>query len=129
MTNRLRSVLLAAEASLGFGALGIAPAYAVIVPPSPNTADFVFVETPSGTGGTYTIIYRSSDWYIWAFDVTNPQAGIGGTPTTSQPNWFPDICSAGCPVPAPAFAYNNVNGAFSDLVDDVGPGETVSLFG
>jgi hypothetical protein len=54
MTNRLRSFLLAAAASLGLGAF--APAHAVLAEPNPDPSQFVFIEGD----GTYTIINNST---------------------------------------------------------------------
>jgi PEP-CTERM motif len=124
MTNRLRSFLLAGAASLGLGA--VAPAYASSSgpPPVPNPSEFVFVESP----GEYTIINNSLDWYIWAFDVTNPAAASGSNPSTTQPGWVASDCNDNCGSPSPGFQYNNINGAYSAFGDDVGPGQTSSLF-
>jgi len=50
MTNRLRSFLLAGAVSLGLGAF--APAHALL---ALDTSDFVFIESITGSTGTFTI--------------------------------------------------------------------------
>jgi PEP-CTERM motif len=126
MTNRLRSLLLAGAASLGLGAFA-GPAHALIAVPPPAT-DFVLVET----AGEYTIYNNTpsgSGWYIWAFSVTNPAAADGGgDPSTEQTDWVAGNCAYGCLTVSPSFVYNNYNGAYTDLTDDVGPGQSSGLF-
>jgi PEP-CTERM motif len=129
MTNRLRSCLLAAAASLGLGAFAPAHALAPVEVTPPPASDFVFIETP----GQYTIINNApAGWYIWGFDVLNPAAaGGGGSPSTTQ---GPDIweagdcdnnCEAGSGV---GFYYQNPAGAYSDLGADVASRESSNLF-
>jgi hypothetical protein len=119
--NKLRSCLLAGAASLGLGAF--TPAHAVVAV-TPDPRDFVFIETVSGSTGTFTIINNSSDWYIWAFSVTNTDAT---NPQTTQPDWSPDTCNNNCAGPGSGVDYEDIFGAF-DLTTDIGPGQRSSLF-
>ena len=90
MTNRLPSCLLAGAVGLGLGAFAIGPAHALI---AIDPSQFVFIETVSGSTGTYTIINNSSDWYIWAFSVTNTDAT---NPQTTQFDWNASLCDNNC---------------------------------
>ena len=119
--NKLRSCLLAGAASLGLGAF--TPAHAVVAV-TPDPRDFVFIETVSGSTGTFTIINNSSDWYIWAFSVTNTDAT---NPQTTQPDWSPDTCNNNCAGPGSGVDYEDIYGAFN-LTTDIGPGQRSSLF-
>jgi hypothetical protein len=111
MTNRLRSFLFAAAASLSLGAF--APVYAAEEVPNPS--QFVFIESD----GYFTIINNSSEWYIYGFDVTDTDAT---NPRTTHPGWGANTCGDGCLV-----YENNVNPPFP-ISDDVGPGQSSSLF-
>jgi len=109
MTNKSHSFLLAAAASLGLGAFS--PAHALI---EVNPSQFIFVETD----GYFTIINHSTEWYIYGFEVSNTNAT---NPMTTQPGWGANTCGTGC------LLYENSTPPFP-LVDDVGPGQSSSLF-
>ncbi len=116
-----RSALIAAVAAVGLGVA--APAMASL-PYNPN--DFGVIEGD----GVYTVFNHSDDWFIWAFSVTNPEAGTDGTAWTTRPNWEGDACGgASCAngAPGPAFEYG-VSTFISDFANDIGPGETSSQF-
>jgi len=113
MTNRLRSFLLAGAASLGLGAF--APVYSSEVE-EPNPSEFVFIESD----GYFTIINHSSEWYIYGFDVTDTDAT---NPMTTQPGWAASACGDGC-----LLYINNTTTSPLPLEDDVGPGQSSSLF-
>jgi hypothetical protein len=112
MTNRLRSFLLAGAASLGLGAF--APVYAAAVEPISN--EFVFIESD----GYFTIINNSTEWYIYGFEVTDTDAT---RPMTTQPGWGASACGDGC-----LLYINNTLTSPLPLADDVGPGQSSSLF-
>ena len=113
MTNRLRSFLLAGAASLGLGAF--APVYAAAVE-EPISNEFVFIESD----GYFTIINNSSEWYIYGFDVTDTDAT---NPMTTQPGWAASACGDGC-----LLYINNTLTSPLPVADDVGPGQSSSLF-
>ena len=113
MTNRLRSCLLAGAASLGLGAF--APVYANAVE-EPIPSEFVFIESD----GYFTIINHSSEWYIYGFEVTDTDAT---NPMTTQPGWGASACGDGC-----LLYINNTLTSPLPLEDDVGPGQSSSLF-
>ena len=116
--------MLAGAASLGSGAF--TPAHAVL---AVDPSDFVFIESITGSTGTFTIINNSSDWYIWAFsvvtDATNPE--------TTQLDWNAGPCSGGnCSlpgivVPGSGVSYEQFTGA-ANLTVDIGPGESSNKF-
>jgi PEP-CTERM motif len=111
MTNRLRSFLLAGAACLGLGV--VAPAYAIeeLIP-----SQFVFIESD----GYFTIINNSTQWYIYGFEVTDTDATH---PMTTQPGWEAGACVDGC-----LLYENNTVTSPLPLEDDVGPGQSSSLF-
>lgn len=82
MTNTPRALALA----LAFiGLISSSPVYAVTADPNPG--DFLITESP----GQYTVFNNSSQWYIFAFAVSNPNAALpSATATTTFSNWGPN---------------------------------------
>ena len=79
MQQTIRSIIAALAAVLVIG--GATPAFAIVVP---NPADFSISESP----GQYTVFNNSTDWYIYAFAVSNPNAAnTGASASTSFMNW------------------------------------------
>jgi len=136
MGSDFRRNLLAGAAAVALS-LGGAQAMAGVVP-SINPADFTVTETdPSADEGMYTVTNTSTDWYIYGFAVTNPNASlVTESPHTTQPNWFAGetiYCeythSTGCGTRLDSYDYRDIDGAsLSFLTDDIGPGQTVDLF-
>jgi len=93
VAKTLRNVLAsgAAVLMLGFAGQAAADTY--------DAADFFVVESLGEGFGQYTVHNQSSDWWIWAFAVTNPTAG-GENPGygyTTREAWEAyDYCGSGC---------------------------------
>lgn len=122
MKSKLWMALGAAVAVLGLGSQVQASG---IGGPFFDPGDFYVIEN----AGEYTLVNNSDSWYIWGFEVTNPAAGHGGVPSTTQTNWTADTtCLGECDGTNGAFGYSNINGAFSDFADDVGPNSSSSNF-
>lgn len=110
------------------------PASAVVVVPNP--ADFSISESP----GQYTVFNNSTDWYIYAFAVSNPNAAnSGASASTTFTNWSGFIANLDLGSgPTPVFAYatgdadlsdlNNVTLTNFNLANYIGPGSSSSLF-
>ena len=116
--NFLSTVLFAGLAS---------PAMATVVT-SPDPAQFSISEIP----GQYTVNNASSNWYIYAFDVSNPAASLGGDSTT-QPNWLAYDSIDVFPINRAewVYGYTNINNAStspSDLANDIGPNSSSNKF-
>ncbi len=131
MQQTIRSLIVALTALL---AINVAtPAYAIAV----NPADFSISESP----GQYTVFNNSTDWYIYAFAVSNPNAAnVGASASTTFTNWSGftanlDLGSGGL---KPVFGYatgdanlsdlNNVTLNTFNLANYIGPGSSSSLF-
>jgi hypothetical protein len=71
----------AAVVGLLLGLLSTTSAKSVTL--DPNPADFRIVEIP----GQYTVYNDSSDWYIWQFAVSNPNASSSNPPSITHPFW------------------------------------------
>jgi len=108
------------------------------VGPIPDPADFTVTETnPSADSGMYTVTNTSTDWWIYGFAVTNPNAPLfTESAHTTQTNWFAGetiYClythGTGCGGTLDSFDYGDIDGAsLSFLTDDIAPGTTVDLF-
>ena len=122
MNMRLRGLVFAGTAALGFLAAGPGQASTRVASP-PTFSDFGFSES----AGQYTITNNSSDAYIYGFSVTNPLAGVG-TSWNSQPAgersfWWD--CGSSCD--AGSFVYWNPGGQ-TDTTYDIAPGQSASDF-
>jgi hypothetical protein len=127
-----RSLMLAGAAI--FGVCGLTPS-ASAVSAVPNPGDFQVVEScvvSKGCAGTFTLVNHSvgdGNWYVYSFEVGNPRVNFDGT---TQTNWSATLgCFSGSCSGNDAFIYANNAGssnAIGDLANDVGPGQTSSLF-
>jgi hypothetical protein len=111
MIPTIRSLALAIAAFAGMNvtaqAIGFTP---------PNPADFAISESP----GRYTVFNNSSDWYIYAFAVSNPAAGLpGASATTTFTNWngFVTTLDLGTGTTQPVFAYASGDANLSDITN------------
>ena len=104
-----------------------------------SEADFYVSESLGENGGVYTIYNNSSDWWVYAFAVTNPTASYdyetnqSGQPYTDQDGWYAyaDSCGSGCGFGAPAYAYYNGD-IFQDasiFTRSIGPNTSSNKFG
>lgn len=101
----------------------MSPAYALVA----DGDEFVFIESVSGSTGTFTIINNSTDWYIWGFAVTNIE---GSKPATTFSDWNAATCDNNCADPGyngSGFSYQSTSGALP-IGNDIGPGQRSSLF-
>ena len=120
MTSRaLKSALLSGAALVGLALSSCRGVRATSVGLGLDPSDFGVIEGP----GQYTVFNNSSDWYIYEFSVTNPDASHD---YTFRPNWFADNCGSGCGVTF-EFIYGNNSGPF-DFADDIGPGTSDNRF-
>lgn len=127
VTKTLRNVLASGAAVLMLGVAGQATADLPY-----NEADFYVVESLSEGFGRYTIHNQSSEWYVYAFAVTNPTAGQGGYPYTDQEAWlaYADFCGSGCGFGEPSYNYYNGD-LFQDadiLTNSIAPDSSSSRF-
>lgn len=95
------------------------PSYASII--IVDSADFTFTENP----GYYTITNSSTDWYIRGLAVGTP---IDGTASTTQPAWTASVETIPNLVNGPTYANLYLANNYLDLVDDIGPNQSSSLF-
>lgn len=91
-----------------------------------NPGDFKVLESLSGGSGKYTVVNNSTDWYIYGFQVSNPEADFAQA-YTNRPFWNSGNCGSGCGN-VPFFSYFNEGGPF-DFDDNIQPGETDGRFG
>lgn len=112
MISAMRSLAFAAASFVA--TIFVVPAYAI--PVGPNAADFSVTESP----GQYTVTNNSSNWYIYGFAVTNPDAATPGvTASTDFTNWLalspnPSL-DLNTGTPQPAFAYASQDADLSNL--------------
>jgi hypothetical protein len=101
MISRARSLAFAVVALAA--AFVAAPAFAITIVAPPNPSDFSIFEGP----GQYTVNNHSTDWYIYAFAVSNPGAVPPGSATTGFSNWngYLFLLSLNSSGLQPAFAY------------------------
>jgi hypothetical protein len=129
-----RSLLLAGATAIGL--TGASPSWASITIGAPVASNFEVIESciataPGGCSGTFTVVNNSptGSWYVYEFVVGNINAFGDGT---TQTNWNASLgCFSGSCGGNNAFFYENNAGASSvvgDLANDVGPGQTSSLF-
>jgi hypothetical protein len=92
----------------------------VVAQPNPNPADFSVVESP----GQYTVTNNSTNWYIYGFTVSNPEAGAPNTfEFTTQTNW--SAFNSGTNLvgtPDAAFLYLNNDTTTTGIPNDIGLG-------
>ena len=110
MNQKLSAMMFAAAA---FVAMSIGtPVYAITA--APNPSDFLITEVP----GQYTVYNNSTDWYIYAFAVSNPNAGAtNALATTGFTNWkgFENQLDLGNGTPVPVFLYASADANLTDL--------------
>ena len=118
-----RSLALAGVAAVGVSGLASPVAASTIV--TVNPADFQVIEScGSPCSGTFTVINNSGgdgNWYIYGFNVGNPNAI---SDATTQNAWHAFVGET-------TFFYTADAGSssvLSDLANDVGPGQTSSAF-
>lgn len=74
--------------------------------------------------GTYTLI-NNTLFYVDGFVVSNPQAGMGATSSTTQVGWASTVCTNNS-------CLGNISNGFyyydSDFAADIGPGASSSKF-
>jgi len=129
MKIAIRTILTAAFVAV------TSPALAVVIDPNPS--DFGIIEAP----GQYTVFNNSSDWYIFAFAVSNPNAqNSGATATTTFANWngFKVQLDLGGINPVWTFAYATADANLSNInsptlpvftpADLIGPHSSSGLF-
>jgi hypothetical protein len=101
--------------------LGLGPAAAVTVDPG----DFQVIQV-AGSPNQYDVVDSSTNWYITGFTVSNPLAGSGTSPTTTQPSWFAGNSATNLiGTPDAGYAYVNTS---TGLVNDIAPQSSNNQF-
>jgi hypothetical protein len=129
MRGAIRSLLVVTFAAFA------SSAHAITVVPNPS--DFGIAEAP----GQYTVFNNSSDWYIFAFAVSNPNAqNASATATSTFANWngFKVQLDLGGIIPVWTFAYATADANLSNInsptlpifntADLIGPHSSSNLF-
>lgn len=128
-----RTLLLAGAAAIGLTGL-TSPSMAIVG--GPTGSNFQVIEScvaSNGCSGTFDVFNNSQNafgtWYVYEFVVGNPFPVSDGT---TQTNWSASLgCYSGSCGGNNAFFYYNNNGssdASGDLANDIGPGQSSSLF-
>ena len=125
-----RVLMISAAAALGMVAFARPAAAVAAITPPPSVTDFQLLEScvvTLGCSGTFTLTNNSTSWYVYGFKVGNP---IAVSAFTTQTDWTATTgCfNVGCAGDA-AFIYTNPTSPIaSDLLNDIGPGQSSSLF-